>query len=116
MQRGKSGSPAARRSEESGSSLVRLRRSSCGNSWRGAMTDEAIEHTGLAFHRMQEVLDARAEVAVKYQCGDGYQDAEPGVVQRHRNAVGQLGRVATHHIVSAEYFDHAHDRPEQAQQ
>src|SRR3546814_1203955 len=72
-------SDLARRSEESGSSLVRLRRSSCGNSWRGAMTDEAIEHTGLAFHRMQEVLDARAEVAVKYQCGDGYQDAEPGV-------------------------------------
>src|SRR6185437_8393635 len=72
----------------------------------------------LEFHFYHQRVHFGTEVTIKNHAGDGYQDAECGVVERYGNAVGELSRIAaarggrTH----AKNFYHADQGSEQAHQ
>src|SRR5476649_2542375 len=71
------------------------------------------ELDGLLLHLDDEAVDQRAEVAVEDQRRHRDRQAEAGVVQRRRNAVRQLGRIAAGAVLRAEDLDHADHGAEQ---
>src|SRR5262245_26256338 len=88
--------------------------------WKFKLGSFAVQHVdqlrSLLLHLDDQRVDLVAEVPVEDERGHGDADAEGGVVQRDRDAVRELLRVAAARRLRAEDLDHADYRAEQAQQ
>src|SRR5438270_9061410 len=71
---------------------------------------EVDELDGLLLHLDDQLVDLAAEMPVEDHARDRDDQAHGGVVERHRDPVGEPDRVRAHGGLRAEDLDHADDR------
>src|SRR4051812_45568667 len=76
---------------------------------------EIDEADRLLLHLDDETVDLAAEMPIENHARYRNDESECGVIERDRNAVRELNRIAGGRRLRSEYLDHSHHRPEEAE-